>query len=721
MKSMINKSKKASKSMNEDDFSAAVTMEIQQAASYIQEIVSPERQNALNAYLGNSLGNERDGRSKFISRDVLEAVLWILPQLLETFVASDDIVVASPVDGSNTDQAEQASALLNHIFYKDNAGFMVLYNWFHDALVMKNGFVKAYYEPNLTAKVEQYPSITLDSLLLMQSQDGAEVIDYEFLDLPEGTPEPDITSIPQEQLSQYLVRAKVVIKSDKGKICIENIPPEELLISREAKTIPDARFVGHRIRKTASDLVEMGVPRDVIDELPTYNLMYNNEFGAETLIRNPDSTTDDPTTDKANRPICLVEGFLRIDYDGDGIAELRKVLIAGDTSGISKVLKNEEFAGSRTPIFDLCFIPIPHRFFGNSIPDVTNDLQILRTTVIRNILDNFYLTNNPDLAIMAGALKNPEVLATVTPGRNFLVTAPNAIMPVPQSTMSAAAFPLLEAIDTWKESRTGVSRYSQGLDPSAINKTASGISQILDASRQRVKLYARIAAETGVKELMEYIFECTLKYQYSPKVIQMKEEYITVNPREWKSQMAITLNVGLGTGNKEQNLAHLNSIMNIQQQMAQSGGAGLLVTPDNIYNAAIKVVENSGIKTPELYFSDPQGKQPPPAPPDPKVQAEQQKMEFEKQKFMLQNQQDQQKQQMDMQQDQQKFMAQQQLEREKIMAEIELEREKMLAEIEIKREQMHLELQFNHINNTQKSLDSRDEINSPNISGGLKP
>lgn len=724
MKMSANKGKK-SKSMDNMTVRGLVVQEIQQATSYIQEQVSPDRQNALNAYLGNSLGNERDGRSKFISRDCLEAVLWILPQLLDMFISSEDVVKVSPVDMEDKQTAAQAEAMLNHIFHKDNPGFMILYSWFHDALVAKNGFVKAYYEPNTRATIESYPRISLDSLVLMQTQDEVDVIDFEFLDLPEGSPEPDISSIPQDQMPGYFVSAKVIIKSDKGKFCISNIPPEELLINRDATSICDARFVGHRTRRTVSDLVKAGYSRDIIDTLPTYNLISSNE--QESLIRSPDSNTVDDYGDSSTRPISVVEAFVFMDYDGDGVAELRKIVVAGDTGGISEVLSNEEFAGSRIPIFDICAIPIPHRFFGNSIPDVTADLQILRTTVIRNILDNFYLTNNPDLEIMAGSLKNPEVLATVTPGRNFLVNQRGSINPVPQSTMSSAAFPLLEAIDTWKESRTGVSRYSQGLDPNAINKTASGIAQIMDASKQRVKLYGRIFAETGVKDLFQYLLELVSKYQTTPKLVKLKEQYVTIDPREWKTQMNVTVDVGLGTGNKEQNLAQLNSIMMIQQQMMQGGGNGMTVTPDNIYNAAIKVVENSGLKTPELFFTDPAGKQPPPPAPDPKVELEKQKMQFEQQKAQMLMQQEQQrqaaemqlsqqKQASDLQFEQQKFEAQMEIERQKVIAEIQLEREKMMAEIELKREQMQISAQLQE---SQQLRQASTNVESPNLQGGL--
>lgn len=686
---------KSTKKMTDSELKSLVVQEAQQAVNYINEIVSPERQLSLKAYLGEPYGNERDGRSKFVARDCMESVLWILPQLLETFVASEDIVMAVPVNGSDTKVAEQVTALLNHVFYRENNGFMLLYNWFHDALVLKTGFVKSYYEKKVISTVERYPRISLDSFMLMQSQDNVEVVEFEFLDVPEGQ-QLDISQIDPQQAPFIYVSTKIIVKEDKGKICNENLPPEEVLIDRHAKTIEDARFVAHRTRKTASDLIEMGFSRATVEDLPSWN-ENTDDFQAEAYIRSPERSSNDASVDASMREIEIIEAYVRIDYDNDGIAELRKIVVAGNVSGISKILSNEEFDGSRPPIFELCFVPLPHRLFGHSIPDLTNDLQLLNTTVIRNVLDNFYITNNPDTAVDITRLRNPEVLATVTPGRVYLTSGPGAVMPVPQSPMSSAAFPLLEMISTWRESRTGVSRYSQGLDPSAINKTASGISQILDASRQRVKLYARIAAETGVPALFKFMLELTLKYQQTSKIIRLKESYVPVDPREWKTQFDVVINVGLGTGNKDQNLGHLMNIMQIQQQIMNSGGNGVLVSPETIYNAAAKVVENSGLRTPELFFLDP-GQRPDkgnvPPPPDPKVQQEQQKMQLEMQKLQVHS----------------------QLEREKMMAEIQLQREKMMAEMQLKREQIQADM----ITQDNKSIrDMTAKVHKPNIPGGI--
>ena len=164
------------KKMDLSKLKSLITNEAQQAISYIQEHVSPDRLDALNLYLGNKFGNERDGRSQFVSRDVFETTLWVLPSLLEIFTSSDDVVVAEPVNSDDVKPAEEAAALLNHVFYKENQGFMLLHNWFHDALIMKNGFVKAYYEDNKDVQTEEYPYIPLDAFMLLQQDPSVEEI-----------------------------------------------------------------------------------------------------------------------------------------------------------------------------------------------------------------------------------------------------------------------------------------------------------------------------------------------------------------------------------------------------------------------------------------------------------------------------------------------------------------------------------------------------------------
>jgi hypothetical protein len=603
--------------------------QIQNALGYLGGQLSQSRRKSIEYYLGDKLGTEIDGRSQVVSTDVADTVESILPNLLRVFTASDKVVRCEPVTGEDVPLAEQATAYLNHVFYKDNNGFQLLYNFFKDALIEKNGFLKIYYDENQKVEFETYKKLSSDQYdsLLDDSKDEIEVVEQEEIEDEEAKEQfeeslkaiemqgLDVSAVEEPDFTLYNLKIKRIKKD--GKIKIESIPPEEFLIDRSAKSIEDADFVAHKVLMTRSQIIEMGFDEEEVMELPATNIdIYNNEEIVRT--RNIDEYPIDTPTDKSTEKVLIYESYVKYDYDGDGIAELRKIVSAGD-SGYS-ILSNEPFDSA--PFVTITPIPMPHRFYGRSIAELVEDIQLMKSTVMRQLLDNMYLTNNNRVAIMDGMVNMDDLLTTRPGGVVRTKQPPSQVMqPLQAQPISEQAFPLLSYLDSVREVRTGISKQVQGLDPNTLNaKTATGVNALMTQTQMRSELIARIFAETGVKDLFKKIFELMVKYQDKERIIMLNNQYIPVKPTEWKDKFNISIIVGLGTGSKEQQIMMLNNILERQLQAfnLQGGKEMPMVTLKNIYNTLSKIIENAGLKNVESYFVNPDiGKQlmQPPAPP----------------------------------------------------------------------------------------------------------
>jgi hypothetical protein len=603
--------------------------QIQNALGYLGGQLSQSRRKSIEYYLGDKLGTEIDGRSQVVSTDVADTIESILPNLLRVFTASDKVVRCEPVTGEDVPLAEQATAYLNHVFYKDNNGFQLLYNFFKDALIEKNGFLKIYYDENEKVEFETYKKLSSDQYdsLLDDTKDEIEVVEQEEMEDEEAKEQfeeslkamemqgLDVSAVEEPNFTLYNLKIKRIKKN--GKIKIESIPPEEFLIDRSAKSIEDADFVAHKVLMTRSQIIEMGFDEEEVMELPATNIdIYNNEEIVRT--RNIDEYPIDTPTDKSTEKVLIYESYVKYDYDGDGIAELRKIVSAGD-NGYS-ILSNEPFDSA--PFVTITPIPMPHRFYGRSISELVEDIQLMKSTVMRQLLDNMYLTNNNRVAIMDGMVNMDDLLTTRPGGVVRTKQPPSQVMqPLQAQPISEQAFPLLSYLDSVREVRTGISKQVQGLDPDTLNaKTATGVNALMTQTQMRSELIARIFAETGVKDLFRKIFELMVKYQDKERIIMLNNQYIPVKPTEWKDKFNISIIVGLGTGSKEQQIMMLNNILERQLQAfnLQGGKEMPMVTLKNIYNTLSKIIENAGLKNVESYFVNPDiGKQlmQPPAPP----------------------------------------------------------------------------------------------------------
>jgi hypothetical protein len=602
--------------------------QIDNALGYMGGHLSSSRRKSLEYYLGDKLGTEIDGRSQVVSTDVADTVESILPNLLRVFTASDNVVRCDPVTAEDVPLAEQASAYLNHVFYKENNGFQLLYNFFKDALIEKNGFLKIYYDESETVEHETYKNLTkAEKDALSDTKDEIEEVEEETFEDESAKEEyeklieqyeaqgVDVSQVQKPNFTLYNCKIKRTKKN--GKVKIESVPPEEFLIDRNAKSIEEADFVSHKVLMSRSDLVAMGYDEEEVNSLPKSD---EDIFNTEEIVRNRnvDEFGVDNPTDSSTEKVLIYESYIKYDYDEDGIAELRRIVSAGDSG--SMVLEN--MPCDNVPFVTITPIPMPHRFYGRSISELVEDIQLMKSTVMRQLLDNMYLTNNNRVAIMDGMVNMDDLLTTRPGGVVRTKQPPNQVMqPLQSQPISNQAFPMLSYLDTVREARTGITKSAQGLDADTLNsKTATGVNTLMTQTQMRSELIARIFAETGVKDLFRKIFELMIKYQDKEKIVMLNNQYVPVRPTEWKDKFNINIVVGLGTGSKEQQILILNNILERQLQAFQlQGGKEMpMVTLKNMYNTLSKIIENAGLKNVESYFVNPDvGKQmmPPPVPP----------------------------------------------------------------------------------------------------------
>lgn len=611
--------------LTETEIRSLLDSEIRGSVGYTSGELSSQRQKALEYYYGEPFGNEMEGRSSYVSRDVADTVEWIMPSIMRIFTGGDEVVRFEPQGPEDDKKAKQATDYINYVFQRQNDGFLTLYTWFKDALISKNGFVKVYWEKYDESKTENYEGLTDDEFVQIASDPDVEILEHTAeagpmplpaapppppMPMPPGGMPPGMPPVPGQTPLQMgmMPPSSGVIHSIKlrrtkkyGKCCVVPVPPEEILVnSYPTYPLKKNRFVCHRRKVTISELKEMGY--EDVDDLPSYERDdYNSEKTARYSFDGTDQLRENETG--VNRYVWLAECYVKLDVDGDGIAEYRKITMAGD-----RILDNEEFDGC--PFVTLTPIILPHKLYGMSVADLIMDIQLLKSTVFRQILDNMYLANNGRYMALDGMV-NIDDLLTSRPGGIVRVKTFDAVKPMQPPLLGAPAFNLLEYIDQIKENRTGVTRYNQGIDADSLNKTATGINQIMSAAQQRTELIARVFAETGVKDLFYSILECVQKHQDKPAQIRLNNEWVTMDPREWSNKFDLTVSVGLGTGSKESVMQGLSQT--IQLQMAALQGGLPIVTPVNIYNSALELLKAQSIKGGDMFFTHPD--QIPPAPP----------------------------------------------------------------------------------------------------------
>ena len=662
--------------MTDEEILSKIDNEEQIAYGINDAQLSSERAEAINYYLGEKFGNEVEGRSQVVSYDVQDTIESALPQLLKPFVSGDEVVAFEPKGPEDQDAAEQETDYVNHIVMEKNNGFEIFYVWFKDALLSKNGYLKVYHEEYEEAEEEEYEGLTDAQLDMLASDDNVEILEHETYPDPSVTPMPitpqmvtspqverddGAISIEQESAQAFmqpmLHNVKIRVKEMTGEIKIKNVAPENIMVSVDCNGVDlnTARFVQHRELMSPSEVAEIFDVDE--DELNTI-MAEQDEFEIESNARDIYSEQYDRAVDTTD--ILVRDTYLKLD------GERHRYVLVGN-----RIIYKDESCDN-VPFACISPMLMPHRHIGRSYTDLTRDIQMIKSTLIRGQLDNMYLSNNGRYAISDRV--NLDDMLTSRPGGIVRVQGePGAsILPLQHAPFPPTSFSMVEYMDNMKEKRTGITAYNQGLDSNSLNKTATGVQQIMSAAQQRLELVARTFAETGVKDLFMLVHRLIRKNVTKPDIVRIRNKWVNIDPREWKNRKDLSISVGLGAGNKDQQLMHINAILQLQEKALQVG----LTNPEKIYNALAKLTQNAGFKNPDEFWVNPanmpQGmQQQQPNPQDTLIQGQ---LAIEQAKAQGDMAIAQQKAQANLQQEQLRSENDVIIEREKIAAQAELER-----------------------------------------------
>ena len=697
--------------MGDSELKAVVEAKLNNALGWLGGALSKARILALSYYRGDLFGNEQEGRSKVVSRDVAEAIDAAMPSLIKMFVTTETVVVFSPRRKEDEAAAQQATDYINWVWQTLPNSFDLLQTWLKSGLLSQLGVVKSWWDDSQDITTEDYEGQTRFQLLTLLSDDEVELVkltpqkpDTNMIDPgavalraqakalaaqqqpAPGTPQPpqapgmlprtpanvpgmapggitppagamapapgqptqppsgmgspspapmpapsSASGDPLTELDDGALYDCTIRRTKKrGKICVESLPPEEFLTERRAVTLDPqyCGFAAHRSRRTVTDLIEMGYDKKLVESLPGSDEM---DFNQETINRfrpeDQEPRRDADAVDPSMRGVWFAESYLKVDYDGDGIAEWRQVNLAG--GGGLEILDNEVCDGH--PFCAWTPYKQPHKLFGEGMADKTLDLQLIKSTVWRQILDGMYFNNAPQLTVIEGQA-NMEDVVTRRPGGVIRMKSAGAVMPLPVQDSSGSGFQMISYLDSVRETRTGIRRFSSGLNADELNpyaSTATGANLVEDASQDALMLIARNFAETGLKPLFKRMLELTCKYQDKAQTVRLRGKWVDIDPSTWTTEMDMTVTVGLGTGNHDRQVAQLQQMLtqiDVPIVQLQGGVKGPMLTLQNVYNKIKKLQEAMGYKEADGFYTDPATAPPQPPQqqqPDPKLQVEQ--------------------------------------------------------------------------------------------------
>lgn len=557
------------------------------------DILDAHRVKALRAYKSEPYGNEIDGRSKVVMSDVADTVEWIMPSLMRIFYGGGDVVSVRPQGAEDEPKVALVEQKLNFDFTRQNQGFLILHDWFKDALLYRNGFVKRYWDKKETYRKREYKEIDQAEFLALSImvEQGKFIIDSQeemVIDDGGGMTEP---------LVIYNVKGREVTKVSKP--CIENLHPSEIIYDAKAKHLHKSRLVAHRLKKHRNHITSKYDIKDA-DISEAYNSittdlllqeMYKDLGGAGFLM-----------DDRESKMVYLYECYM-IDYDDNGEELPVKFMLMGDR--ILKPRKGEaieENAYKVPPFRDLTPIRMTHAIGGRSFFDLIGELQKLHTALMRHILDNIYYQTNGVKFINPYVINVDDYISNNVPGglvRTLVDRDPaGGVWAAPVTPLDQPAFGMLEVVAQVKENRSGVSRLNQGLNPQALNDTASGVNQIMTASQQRIEMIARIFAETGVKGLFQDIVDMNMDFFDIEQNVKLNEEWQTITPESISGLYDIEVDVAIGTGSKDIKVQQMLQMINTYLMATKLNA---IVPPEKVFAMLREIWHAWGYKNADSY------------------------------------------------------------------------------------------------------------------------
>jgi len=608
--------------MTDAEMQSTVRSYIEDAIQYIDDEISPQRAESLRYYRGQPFGDEVVGRSQVVSRDVRDAVMAVLPSMMRVFFGSSKAVEFVPRTAEDVGMAEQATDYVNHIVQQDNNGVEIFYSVFKDALMNKGGFVKWSWDDSLEVHTHTFEGLDEGTLGLLLQEEGVEAVSVSGTPVEGITPEQVAELQAQGMPVPQLYNAEIKRSSRRDRVKIETMPPEEFFVDGAATSLDDAMVVGHRTMATVSSLVALGYDLDLLEDHLSDQVGFIDSELYVTRTSYEENQT--PLSDYERRRVLYCEAWCYIDYDGDGLAELRRVCTIGDNY---EVVNNEPADMIPFAVFNAD--PEPHMFFGSDLADLTKDIQRIKSATIRGMLDSLSFALYPRTTVVEGMVDlddvmNPEV------GSIIRTRQPGMIQQMNVPFLGKEAFPMVAYLDQMKEARTGQTAASQGLDPDVLQSTTrAAVQATVKGAEQHLELMARMFAD-GFKRMMKGVLHLVITHQDRERVVRLRDTWVPIDPRVWDSNMDCSVNVGLGSGLTDEKLMVLNSVATQQKEILQTmGPSNVLVGLGQLRNTLAKMLEISGFKDPNQFFKPVPLDYEPPPPPPPGPTPEQQLMEVQ--------------------------------------------------------------------------------------------
>jgi len=579
------------KKLKDYEIENIISNAVDEAVDFVESEISPERVKAQRYFDGQvDIGYEQ-GRSKVVSTKVRDIIRAIKPSLMRIFLSTDKAVEYVPKGPEDFANAEQATSYM-HWKFQEMGGYKILNDAFHDALVKKQGIVKVYWENYQEGKTFTYENLNDDEFALIVNEDDIEVIEHS-----------ESVEVTIDQMGMEIENKnhsiKIVKQFDKGKLCVESVPPEEFFIDRNARNLDDAYVVAHRTEMRVGDLVTMGFDFDEVVDLG--GLSNDDAITDEEEFARRGYTTDreeEDYSDPSMKMVLVTEAYMKMDIEGAGVPMMYKFILGGNSY---KLLDYEACDGIPFAVFECD--PEPHAFYGRSVADLIMNDQDAATAMMRSVLDNVALTNNPQLAVIEDVVNMDDVLNNEI-GAIVRMKQMGAVQPLAVPFIAGTTLPALQYLDDQIEQKTGVSRASLGLDPDALqNTTATAVAQTVQAAAGQVEVIARNFAEGGMKQLFKLMLHEVIKNENDETHMRLNGQFIPVDPRVWNTNMDLMINVGLGTGKEDMKMASLNQALQMQIQIYQGYGPNNgLVTLTQIRNTMADILALGGVRNSDRYF-----------------------------------------------------------------------------------------------------------------------
>jgi len=591
------------------DLVGVIKSEMDDAKDFIHQ-VGEERSESTEYYLGSEPEATSTLQSEFISTDVRDTVLFMLPNIMRTFFGTKKVVEFVPNGPEDIPLAEQQTDYINYIVQQKNQGFNVMYSAFKDALVRKTGFVKGFWDDSITASTHEYTGLDPQSYQALVLDPNVEIVEESVTMETITTLDPvSGEEVVQEIPAMYDITIRRV--KAKNQVCLEAIPPEEVLISRHARDIKSASYVAHRMIKSVSELVAMGYDQDEIEEYASYaGTALDPESYDEQQARNPfDNMVYPDRNDSGGKDVLYIEHYLFYDFDGDGIDERIRVCTVGDGLHVLNVEQWDDL-----PIVMFCPDPEPHTAIGSCPADYLKPIQAAKSQIMRDTLDSLGHSIFPRMAVVEGQVNIDDVLNTDI-GQPIRVRAPGMVQPFSVPFVGKEAFPVLGYLDESKENRTGVSKASAGLNADALqSSTKAAVAATMSGAQGRIELICRHFAEGGMKDLFTLINNLVIKHQNSQDVFRLNGKFIPVDPRYWNADKDLIVNVAISKSSDEEKFAILGQVAGKQEQILSTlGPNNPMVSLQQYANTLSRMIEMAGFKDPESFINT----EVPPMPPSP--------------------------------------------------------------------------------------------------------